>query len=64
MNKIDSIKDKGCANIYERLGGKESINSIINIFFKKLFKDKRIKNYFENFNINKIENSFKIIIMF
>lgn len=64
MNKIGSIKDNGGSSIYERLGGKEPINTIIDLFFKKLLKDKRVKHYFENCNIDKIKKSFKNFIIF
>ena len=59
LNKIEAIKDNGVTTIFERLGGKDTINNIIDLFFKKMLKDKRVKNYFENSNIEKTKTLFK-----
>lgn len=40
------------SSLYERLGGKDAIDAAVEIFYKKVLDDSRIKHFFEGVNMS------------
>ena len=51
-------------SIYERIGGEESINLAVDIFYKKVLSDIRIKHFFEDVNMEKLGTMQKEFLTF
>jgi hemoglobin len=57
---IEKIKDSQAEHhesdersLFERLGGKNAVNAAVDIFYKKVLEDKRIKHFFSDVDMNR-----------
>lgn len=41
------------SNLYEKIGGEGAVNAAVDIFYRKVLKDNRIKHFFEGVDMDK-----------
>ncbi len=41
------------SSLYEKLGGKAAVDAAVDIFYRKVLADKRIKHFFDDINMDK-----------
>jgi len=41
------------SNLYEKIGGAGAVNAAVDIFYRKVLKDDRIKHFFDNVDMDK-----------
>ena len=50
-NKI--MGERNMSSLYEKLGGEGAVNAAVDIFYGKVLKDDRIKQFFDGVNMQK-----------
>ena len=50
--------------LFQRLGGKDAVNSAVNLFYDKVLADKRISHLFEGTNIEQLRVKQKIFMTY
>lgn len=50
--------------LYEQLGGRETINSAVDIFYDRVLTDDRIKHFFKHADVTKLRGMLKIFFAF
>ena len=51
-------------SLYERIGGDAALTAAVKLFYKKVTSDKRIKKFFNDVDVNKLENKQKNFLKF
>ena len=49
-------------SLYEKLGGKAAINAAVDIFYEKVLKDERVKDFFNDIDMNRQRNKQKAFL--
>ena len=56
--------DAKTASLFERMGGQEAVDTMVNLFYTKVLQDERISHFFENVDLNYLLNKQKQFLAF
>ncbi len=51
-------------SLYERVGGKDAVEAVVNVFYEKVLTDDRIKHFFDDVDMDKQRGKQKIFIAY